>query len=471
MLFDFTFSKLSIMCSDIGCSSSVVRIFGSGAAEFNLDPFQLGFVASSSLFGAMAASAFLIFAGDKFIGRKLELQAASVLYLLGTALQSFAPSLNLLYLGRIVYGLGIGTAMHVAPLYIAETSPDTLRGKLVSLKEAAIVGGIVLGYGAGALFGADSSWRAVYECALPFEAMMLFGALVVPESPRWLALRGRPEEATEALVRAQGLSETEAAAQIETIAQFASTDTAAAPSMDERSEGSTNDENTIKRIKEIFDSKYNRRALVIGIGLVLFQQLSGQPSVLYFANRIFESAGLGFEAALGVGVFKLIMTVASASLVENPNWGRKSLLMVGNIGVTVSLAGLTGLYYAAEAAGAGGPNQVAVIACILAFVGFYQIGFGPITWLILSEIFPLRSRSAAVSIGTLSNFASNLLVTSLFEAERTQMGEGTLFLQFTLIAAAAVAFTQALVFETRGLSLEEIESKLRTTVDGEEAGE
>lgn len=127
--------------SDIGCSSSVVRIFGTGLTDFGqLDSFQLGLLASTSLFGAMAASAVLIFLGDKDIGRKLELQIASSLFLLGTFLQSLSPSLALVYFGRVVFGLGIGTAMHVAPLYIAETSPDNLRGKLVSLKEAAIVG-------------------------------------------------------------------------------------------------------------------------------------------------------------------------------------------------------------------------------------------------------------------------------------------------------------------------------------------
>lgn len=136
--------------SDIGSSSSVVRILGSNGGEFgDLSALQLGQIASSSLFGAMVASAALIFVGDQKIGRKLELQMASVLFLIGTVVQSSSQSLPIEFIGRIIYGLGIGTAMHVAPLYIAETSPNDLRGKLVSLKEAAIVAGIVLGYGAG----------------------------------------------------------------------------------------------------------------------------------------------------------------------------------------------------------------------------------------------------------------------------------------------------------------------------------
>lgn len=455
--------------SDIGCSSSVVRIFGGGTSDLGqFSAVQLGFVASSSLLGAMLASVVLIVLGDKYIGRKLELQVASVLFVIGTTLQSFAPTLALLYFGRAVFGLGIGVAMHVAPLYIAETSPDNLRGKLVSYKEAAIVGGIVLGYGAGALFGQQDSWRSVFEAVYPVEILMVIGALIVPESSRWLALRGRREEAVVALQAAQGLTRSSASAQIDSMMTLSAKSSNSVISPDDEvleTEVVVEEEkeNVITKIQEIVSSPYNRRALLIGIGLVLFQQLSGQPSVLYFANRIFETAGLGYEAALGVGVFKLIMTLVSASLVENPNIGRRSLLLYGNYAICASLLSLTLLYSFAPV---GALTQSAIIASILMFVGGYQVGFGPITWLILSEIFPLRVRSAALSCGTLSNFASNLLVTGLFEVERQNFGEGILFGQFFLVAVAATFFTLQFVFETQGLSLEEIERKLKTVVDG-----
>lgn len=438
--------------SDIGASSSVVRILGNGASEFGaLDPLSLGYIASASLFGAMIASAALIGLGDQKIGRQLELRVASTLFIAGTLIQSLGASFPIVMLGRIIYGLGIGTAMHVAPLYIAETSPDNLRGKLVSLKEAAIVAGIVLGYVAGSLFGGDGNWRGVFESVLPFEAMMLIGSLIVPESPRWLALRGRTSEAVESIQQIQGLNDAAAKTQVSAMIKMSGNSNAAAA-----------DTSIIAKVKEITDSKYNLQALKIGVGLVLFQQLSGQPSVLYFANRIFENAGLGYEAAVGVGVFKFLMTLVSAALVENPNFGRRTLLLYGNAGVTASLVGLSALY---SFAGPDGPNQPAIIACILAFVGSYQIGFGPITWLVLSEIFPLRIRSAAVSIGTLANFGSNVLVALLFESERLFLGEGALFAQFAAIGLAATIFTNLYVFETRGLTLENIEVKLRKIVD------
>jgi hypothetical protein len=145
----------------------------------------------------------------------------------------------------------------------------------------------------------------------------------------------------------------------------------------------------------------------------LLQQFTGQPSVLYFANRIFEKAGLGYEAAVGVGVFKLAMTLVSAALVESPTGGRKSLLIAGSSAMTIALAGLTTFYSLP-----GDLNQNAIIACTLLFVGGYQIGYGPITWLVLSEIFPLKTRSTALSVGTLANFGSNLIV-ALLQLERS----------------------------------------------------
>mmetsp|Transcript_664 Transcript_664/g.900 ORF Transcript_664/g.900 Transcript_664/m.900 type:complete len:539 (+) Transcript_664:23-1639(+) len=440
----------SLFGYDIGATSSVVRLLGTGESDLgSLDALQLGLVASLPLLGAVLASAAIIFTGDEKVGRKDELYIASFLYAVGTLVQSLAPSLSLVLGGRLLYGLGIGVAMHAAPLYIAETSPDNLRGKLVSLKEAAIVLGIVAGYTSGAVFnnGDPAAWRNVFEVALPFEALMAISTyLFLSESPRWLALRGRGKEAIESLMRGQALEEADAKADVDR--------------MMEVRKMTQSDESTsfFDRSKELAGDPTNRKALLIGVGLVLWQQLSGQPSVLYYANRIFEKAGLGFEAAIGVGLFKTVMTLLSVGLVEDPKWGRKSLLLAGTSGMTVSLAALSALF---ATSGGEEPSAAAILACVIAFVGFYQIGFGPVTWLILSEIFPLKVRSAALSIGTLSNFASNFLVSALFEVERESLGEAALFAQFAIIAALAVAFEYTQVFETQGLSLEEIESKLK----------
>jgi MFS family permease len=271
---------------DIGSSSSVLRILGAGnSIEFGtLEPIQLGQIASASLFGAIISSSMIILIGDSKVGRKNELQIASVLFFLGTALESqsssFPWAFSLLLLGRVLYGLGIGTAMHAAPLYIAETAPSALRGRLVSFKEAAIVGGIVAGYAAGALFGgggAGGDWQSVFACALPFEAAMALGAFAVPESPRWLALRGRGEEAAGALALLQGLDPAEATEQVKQMTDMANLS---------QGEGKKEEEeDTLDKLKELVSSKYNQRALFIGIGLVLFQQVSR----LSFCNTLSPS--------------------------------------------------------------------------------------------------------------------------------------------------------------------------------------
>eukprot|EP00667_Euglena_gracilis_P005927 EG_transcript_5969 len=434
---------------DIGASSSVLRLLGGSTTLGVLDPLQLGYIASGSLFGAVLASAVLIGLGDANLGRRTELQTAAALYLGGTVLQAAAPTLPLLLLGRVVYGLGIGTAMHVAPLYIAETSPPDLRGKLVSLKEAAIVGGIVLGFLAGPVFSEAGDWRAVFGAAVVLGLPMLLLACAVPESSRWLVLQGRPQEAVASLMQCQGLDEAAATQQVQEMVSLAATSKA--------------DRGIWTKVGQLTATPTNRKALVIGVGLVLFQQLSGQPSVLYYANRIFEGAGLGFEAAVGVGVFKFLMTLVSVQLVEDPRCGRRPLLLIGTAGMALSLVGLSLLFLTA---GAAAPNPTAVIASVVAFVGCYQIGFGPITWLILSEIFPLEIRSTAVSAGALANFGSNVLVALLFDFERLRFGEAILFGQFALVALLALLFESRFVPETRGLTLEQIEAQLR---GGEEA--
>lgn len=438
----------SLFGYDIGASSSVLRVLGEGTSSLGaLDSVQLGLIGSGSLLGAVIASASIAVIGDSKFGRKSELLAAACIYGAGSLLQATCGDFNSEFLARILYGVGIGTAMHVAPLYIAETAPNQLRGQLVSLKEACIVAGIVMGYGSGAVWGPSGDWQTMFSVALPVEALMLAGALALPESPRWLALRGREEEAVEALAAVQGLSL--AAAQEEVAGMVTSP-------------ASATDVSFLARAAELIQNPVNRAALGIGVGLVLFQQLSGQPSVLYYANRIFDSAGLGFEAAVGVGVFKCIMTLVSVALVEKDSFGRRPLLLAGTAGMSVSLAALTALF---ATAGGAAPDSGAVIACIVAYVGFYQIGFGPLTWLILSEIFPLAVRGTAVSVATLVNFSSNFFVSALFEWERERLGEAALFGQFTLVAALSVYFVNSAVFETKGLSLEQIEAEITRRVN------
>ncbi|KAI7726623.1 hypothetical protein M8C21_025197, partial [Ambrosia artemisiifolia] len=253
-----------------------------------------------------------------------------------------------------------------------------------------------LGYFVGSFqIDAIGGWRYMFGFSAPVALLMGLGVWGLPPSPRWLLLRA-----------VQG------------------------PSL---------------------------KAFVIGGGLVLFQQITGQPSVLYYAGQILQTAGFSAAAdatrvSVVIGVFKLLMT--SVAILKVDDLGRKPLLIGGISGITLSLLLLSAYYKFL-----GGFPLVAVGALLL-YVGCYQISFGPISWLMVSEIFPLRTRGKGISLAVLTNFGSNALVTFAFSPLKELLGAENLFLLFGAIALLSLAFVVLYVPETKGLSLEEIENKI-----------
>lgn len=443
---------------DIGATSgatiSLQSAELSGTTWFNLSAVQLGLVVSGSLYGALIGS-ILVYPISDFLGRRRELLVAAVLYLLGGSLTAYAPGLGVLLIGRLLYGLGIGLAMHGAPLYIAETSPSQIRGTLISLKEVFIVLGILLGYFVGSFqIEAVGGWRYMFGFSAPIALLMGLGVWGLPPSPRWLLLRAvqgkgslqeYKEKAIHALNKLRGRPSGDKVSekQIEdTLVSLKS-----AYSTDHGSEGS---------FLEVFQGP-SLKAFVIGGGLVLFQQITGQPSVLYYAGPILQSAGFSAAAdatrlSVVVGVFKLLMTGIAVLKVDE--LGRKPLLIGGVSGIAISLLLLSAYYKFL-----GGFPFVAVAALLL-YVGCYQISFGPISWLMVSEIFPLRTRGKGISLAVLTNFGSNAIVTFAFSPLKELLGAENLFLLFGAIALVSLAFVVLSVPETKGLTLEEIESKI-----------
>ncbi|KAD3338528.1 hypothetical protein E3N88_34049 [Mikania micrantha] len=443
---------------DIGATSGATLSLQSpelsGTTWFNLSAVQLGLVVSGSLYGALFGS-ILVYPIADFLGRNRELLVAALLYFLGGSITAYAPSLNVLLIGRVLYGLGIGLAMHGAPLYIAETCPSQIRGTLVSLKELFIVLGILLGYFVGSFqIDAIGGWRYMFGFSAPVALLMGLGVLGLPQSPRWLLLRAvqgkaslqeYKEKAIVALSKLRGrpAGDKVSEKQIEdTLVSLKS-----AYGNEQESEGS---------IFEVFQGP-SLKAFVIGGGLVLFQQITGQPSVLYYAGQILQTAGFSAAAdatrvSVVIGVFKLLMT--SIAILKVDDLGRKPLLIGGISGITLSLLLLSAYYKFL-----GGFPLIAVGALLL-YVGCYQISFGPISWLMVSEIFPLRTRGKGISLAVLTNFGSNALVTFAFSPLKELLGAENLFLLFGAIAFLSLAFVLLYVPETKGLSLEEIENKI-----------
>ncbi|KAJ4957650.1 hypothetical protein NE237_024761 [Protea cynaroides] len=351
---------------DIGATSgakiSLESSTLSGTTWYNLSSVEVGLVVSGSLYGALIGSC-LAFTIADFLGRRRELILSSLLYLVGALITSLAPDFLVLVIGRFVYGIGIGLAMHAAPMYIAETAPTQIRGQLISLKEFFIVIGMLLGYGIGSLeIDIVAGWRIMYGTSIPLSLIMGIGVWWLPPSPRWLllcAIQGKgnmqdlKEKAIHCLCRLRGpFIGDSAPEQVNEI-------------LAEISYGEQEKEATLG---EIFTGKC-LKALFIGGGLVLFQQITGQPSVLYYAATILQSAG--FSAASDatrvsvlLGVLKLIMTGAAVFGVDRV--GRRPLLLAGVSGIVISLFLLASYYLFLDDAPA-----VAVIGLLL-YVGCYQ---------------------------------------------------------------------------------------------------
>ncbi|KAK4408779.1 D-xylose-proton symporter-like 3, chloroplastic [Sesamum angolense] len=442
---------------DIGATSGATISLQSpelsGTNWFNFSAVQLGLVVSGSLYGALAGS-LIVYPLADFLGRRRELIIASLFYLIGALLTAYAPGLGVLLVARLLYGLGIGMAMHGAPLYIAETCPSQIRGTLISLKELFIVMGILLGYFVGNFeINAIGGWRYMYGFSAPIALLMGLGMWSLPPSPRWLLLRAvqgkgslqeYKEKALLALRKLRGWSGEDKVSERQIEDTLVSLKTAYA---DNESEGS---------FLEVLQGP-SLKAFIIGGGLVLFQQITGQPSVLYYAGPILQTAGFSAAAdatklSVVIGVFKLLMTGVAVLKVDD--LGRRPLLIGGVAGLAFSLLLLSAYYKFL-----GGFPFVAVAALLL-YVGCYQISFGPISWLMVSEIFPLRTRGKGISLAVLTNFGSNAIVTFAFSPLKELLGAENLFLLFGAIAVLSLVFVVTSVPETKGLSLEEIESKI-----------
>uniref|UniRef100_A0A1J3F192 D-xylose-proton symporter-like 1 n=1 Tax=Noccaea caerulescens TaxID=107243 RepID=A0A1J3F192_NOCCA len=432
-------------CATISIKSPTL----SGISWYNLSPVDVGIFTSGSLFGALIGSMVAFSVADT-IGRRKELILAAFLYLVGSIVASVAPVFPVLIIGRVIYGMGVGLTMHAAPMYIAETAPSQIRGRMISLKECCTVLGMVGGYGIGSLWvTVNSGWRYMYATSIPLPIIMGIGMFWLPASPRWLLLRslqgsGNVESLQEAAIKS-----------LRRLRGPVVVDTAAEQVNEILADLSFVVEDKETTIGEVFQGKC-LKALIIAGGLVVLQQITGQPSVLYYAASILQTAGFSTAAdatriSILLGVFKLVMTGVAVIVIDR--LGRRPLLLGGVSGMVISLF-LLGSYYLFY-------NTVptVAVAALLLYVGCYQISFGPIGWLMLSEIFPLKLRGRGISVAVLVNFGTNAFVTFAFSPLKELLGAGVLFCAFGVIAVLSLFFIYFIVPETKGLTLEEIEAK------------
>jgi MFS transporter, SP family, galactose:H+ symporter len=362
-------------------------------------------------------------------------------FVVGALLSAGATGVAMLLVGRLLIGVAIGVASMLTPLYLAEISPAASRGAVTSLNQLCITLGILVSYLTGYAFAdAAEGWRWMLGLGAVPGTILAIGMLVLPESPRWLAGHNRLPQA-EAVLRRLRASPDEAANELMTLR------------MDLRRE----DGRLVPW--SALSAPRLRPALIVGIGLAMFQQITGINTVIYFAPQIFQAAGLSSAsvsilATAGVGAVNVALTIVSMWLIDRA--GRRVLLLCSLGGMAATLLMLAGGF----ALGTSGALAWITVLSVAAYVAFFAVGLGPVFWLLIAEIFPLALRGRAMSLATISNWGFNLLVTVTFLSLIDLCGRTGTFLLYAGLTLAALFFTGALVPETKGRSLEEIEEAM-----------
>jgi MFS transporter, SP family, galactose:H+ symporter len=411
--------------------------------SFRLSPLAIEIVTSWVTLGAMAGS----LAGGELadrIGRRRALLAAAALFALGAAIEAFAPSVEVLVAGRLVVGFGVGVAAVAAPLYAAELAPAAQRGRFVSTYQLAITAGIFFSYLVDAALAGDGRWRVMLGASAVPAVLLLVTMVAAVESPRWLLRAGRRDEARANIVRARP--------HVDPDVRLASL------------EASLREDPGTATWSEVFAPAW-RRPLRIGIGLAIFQQVTGINAVIYYSDRIFAAAGFASAAAQAqastwaIGAVNVVATLIAIACIDR--LGRRPLLLAGLIGMGASLA-TVGIAFAAIDAGRAGAGPTAAgmvtLAALVVFIVSFAFSLGPVVWTVINEIFPGRVRGRAVAVATAVNWAAAFVVSQTFLSLTGALGEPVTFGLFAAFCAVGFAWVYRRVPETKGRSLEQIQA-------------
>jgi sugar porter (SP) family MFS transporter len=401
-----------------------------------------------------------------WIGRRLTISVSACIFFVGSALMGLAPNFATVLVGRCVAGIGVGYALMIAPVYAAEIASAETRGALASLPDISISLGILLGYVANyglAKLPLVYGWRAMLGLGALPSAALAVGVFAMPESPRWLVMRGRTAEAL-AVLRREYSTEGEAEARLAEIrnaAGLSTSDGSAAPGAapSRRTSG-------CGVWKELFvhPTPPVRRIVVAALGVHFFNHLTGIEAVLLYSPRIFKAAGIAtrnkvLAATVGVGVTKTVFILVAILLIDRI--GRRRLYLSSLAGIIASLAclglGLTIVEHAPPHHHAARWALVLAIATVFTFVAFFSLGVGPVTWAYSSEVFPLRLRAQGTSVGVAINRLINATVSMTFVSLYKAMTIGGAFFMFGGLATLAFVFFYLFCPETQGRPLEEIE--------------
>jgi SP family xylose:H+ symportor-like MFS transporter len=411
---------------------------------FQLNPVETGWAISSALVGCLIGAFFSDYLSNR-LGRKTTMIITAILFILNSIGTALPNSFTMFVIFRIIGGIGVGIASMVVPMYIAEIAPPKRRGALVGNYQLAIVIGIVVVYFVNyfialqgdAQWNLTIGWRWMFGSEIIPSILYLVFIFLIPESPRWLLQKGK---STEAIAVLQKINTDEDAVQVQT-----------------EIENSLNQED--KNQWKYLANPLFKKALFVGVGLSILQQLTGINAILYYAPEIFKSLGSAADTSLLetsiLGVVNLIFTLLAIKWVDK--MGRKPLLYIGSIGMTIALAAVGSfLYY--DAVG----NWV--LPFLLLFMASFSISWGPIVWVLLSEIFPNKIRSLALAISVFIQWVANFVVTQFFPTlVENQWLNDTFngafpFYLFSVICLFSLFFVWKKIPETKNKTLEQMET-------------
>ncbi|MFC9293865.1 sugar porter family MFS transporter [Streptomyces sp. NPDC057011] len=420
-----------------GYTSAVI----SGANLFIRDDLHLGTVAQSalvSLFLAGAAAGALT-AGrlaDR-LGRRRTFLAVGVLFLAGTVLAFTAPGLTVLLVGRSIQGAAAGIGSALVPMYLAELAPARIRGRLVSVNQLLLTLGLLAAFLVDWALSGSGDWRLMFAVALVPALLLLLGLARLPESPSWLAARGRTSAARAVLERIQSREQADAVL------------TGLHAARAERADGP-------KGLRSL-TGRAVKRAVVVGVALAVLQQFVGINAVMYFAPTVMKGTGLNASNSIAysvaIGVINVIATVVAMTLVDR--WGRRPLLLVSLAGMFIALVPLGATFVWHLPA-----SHVIALVALLGYVVAFAIGMGPVFWLLASEIFPPSVRATGMGLSTTVVWISNLLVGQFFLSVAAGIGQGETFWLFAVACVLGFVFVRRRVPETKGRNAAQIQAAL-----------
>jgi len=405
--------------------------------DFGISDTMLEHIVSWMMLGAAAGA---VGAGwiSASLGRKRSLLWGSLIFVVASALCGAAWSVNVLLIGRLILGVSIGILSFTAPLYLAEIAPENIRGSMVSLYQLMITIGIFLAFLSDTAFSYSGNWHWMLGVIAIPGALFFLGVFTLPDSPRWLMMRGRNEEATRVLTRLHG-----------------------DPEVVKREEEEIAEQLRIpQRGWHMFLQNSNfRRSVGLGVLLQVVQQFTGMNVVMYYAPRIFQDMGYHTQAQMwftaAVGLTNVLATFIAIALVDK--WGRKPILYVG---FTVMAVGL-GIVGAMMRVGVNTQDErLFTVGMLLLFIVGFAMSAGPLIWILCSEVQPIKGRDFGIACSTLTNWVANFVVGFTFLSLLNSFGQAQTFWLYAGFNVLFLLITFFLVPETKGITLEHIERNL-----------